>query len=155
MTLVAVFRGNPEIWLSLGAIKSATENVPDRTLRNWLKELVNDGAVEARGERKGRRYRLRRGSMQGTGVSSATALTQIAGPHEIFSAESLALVRRIEAPIYTRPPPLTGRTGFSLTSPTRATISRRKGAPNSLLLASVILFTGKLARTSKKITTAC
>jgi DNA-binding transcriptional ArsR family regulator len=55
MTLVAVLRANPESWLSLAAIKSATEKVPDRTLRNWLKRLVKDGAVEARGERKGRR----------------------------------------------------------------------------------------------------
>jgi hypothetical protein len=104
MTLVAVFRANPESWLSLAAIKSTTENVPDRTLRNWLNELVKDGDVEARGERKGRRYRLRLGSMQGTGVSTAIASAQIAGAHEIFSAESLALIRRIEGPIYTRPP---------------------------------------------------
>lgn len=104
MTLLSLFRANPESWLSLAAIKSATEKVPDRTLRNWLKELVEDGALEARGELKGRRYRLRPGSMQGTAVSSSAALARITGTHEIFSPESLALIRRIEAPIYTRPP---------------------------------------------------
>jgi Fic/DOC family len=104
MTLTAFFRANPESWLSLAAIKSATERVPDRTLRNWLKELVKDGSVEAQGERKGRRYRLRLGSMQGARVSITAGVAQLAGIHEIFSAESLALIRRIEAPIYTRPP---------------------------------------------------
>jgi DNA-binding transcriptional ArsR family regulator len=104
MTLIALFRANPESWLSLAAIKSGTEKVPDRTLRNWLKELVKDGSVEAQGERKGRRYRLRLGSMPGAGVSIAAGVAQLAGIHEIFSAESLALIRRIEAPIYTRPP---------------------------------------------------
>lgn len=95
VTLVSLFRTNPETWLSLAAIKSATERVPDRTLRNWLQELVKEGAVEARGERKGRRYRLRPGS---------TALVRITGTQEIFSPESLPPIRRIEAPIYTRPP---------------------------------------------------
>ena len=104
LTLTAFFRANPESWLSLAAIKSATERVPDRTLRNWLKELVKDGSVEAQGERKGRRYRLRLGSMQGARVSITAGVAQLAGIHEIFSAESLALIRRIEAPIYTRPP---------------------------------------------------
>ena len=104
IALIAVFRANPESWLPLAAIKSATGKVPDRTLRNWLNELVKDGAVEARGERKGRRYRLRLGSMPGIAFGAATAFAQITGTHGIFSAGSLALIRRIEAPIYTRPP---------------------------------------------------
>ncbi|MFI4880538.1 MAG: hypothetical protein ACHQD6_08705, partial [Steroidobacterales bacterium] len=103
-TLVPLFRANPETWLSLAAIKSVIQKVPDRTLRNWLQELVKEGAVEARGERKGRRYRLRPGSMQGTAVSASIASARITGTHEIFSPESVALIRRIEAPIYTRPP---------------------------------------------------
>ncbi len=102
--LVPLFRANPESWLSLAAIKSATEKVPDRTLRNWLQELVKEGAVEARGERKGRRYRLRPGQMQGVAVATSAAAERITASHEIFSPESLALIRRIEAPIYTRPP---------------------------------------------------
>src|SRR6266478_1285988 len=44
-------------WTSRAQIR-ATIDVPDRTLRNWLKDLVEEGAIEARGERKGRRYRL-------------------------------------------------------------------------------------------------
>jgi len=102
--LVPLFRANPETWLSPAAIKSAIEKVPDRTLRNWLQELVKEGAVEARGERKGRRYRLRPGQLQGIAVGTSAASGRITATDEIFSPESLALIRRIEAPIYTRPP---------------------------------------------------
>lgn len=44
-------------WTSAAQLR-AVIRVPDRTLRNWLRDLVEEGAVESRGERKGRRYRL-------------------------------------------------------------------------------------------------
>ncbi|MGA7540606.1 MAG: Fic family protein [Steroidobacteraceae bacterium] len=78
--------------------------MPDRTLRNWLKDLVKEGAIESRGEQKGRRYRLRPGSIAGTAAFTISGWGQLTGTHEIFSPESLALIRRIEAPIYTRAP---------------------------------------------------
>jgi Fic family protein len=104
LTILSSLRARPELWLSLREIKPGAEGVPDRTLRNWLSDLVKEGAIESRGQQKGRRYRLRPGSITGTGVSLIAGSAQLAGTHEIFSAESLALIRRIEAPIYTRAP---------------------------------------------------
>jgi len=77
--------------------------VPDRTLRNWLRELVEDGSIEAKGQRKGRRYLLRpRPVIPGTGELT------LQGPppaiQSIFSANSQTLIRRVEAPLYDRPP---------------------------------------------------
>jgi DNA-binding transcriptional ArsR family regulator len=45
-------------WTSPAQIR-AIIHVPERTLRNWLRDLVEKGSIELRGERKGRRYRLR------------------------------------------------------------------------------------------------
>lgn len=78
--------------------------MPDRTLRNWLTSLVEDGVIESRGERKGRRYRLRPRSVPGAAASGATLTGRGTVIPNIFSPQSLALIQRIEAPIYTRPP---------------------------------------------------
>lgn len=104
LTILSFLRAHPELWLSLREIKPGVEGVPDRTLRNWLKDLVKAGSIESRGEQKGRRYRLRPGSIAGTAAFTTSGWGQLTGTHEIFSPESLALIRRIEAPIYTRAP---------------------------------------------------
>jgi Fic family protein len=104
LTILSVLRAHPELWLSLRQIKPGVEGVPDRTLRNWLSDLVKEGAIESRGKQKGRQYRLRPGPTSGISVSGSSEWAQLTGTHEIFSPESLALVRRIEAPIYTRAP---------------------------------------------------
>lgn len=58
--------------LSLGSLrprsKSGIPEVPNRILRNWLTSLVKKGAIEAQGERNGRRDRLRPGPIVGTEV---------------------------------------------------------------------------------------
>ena len=54
---------------------------PDRTLRNWLKDLVEEGAIESRGERKGRRYRLVErpaGAVPGADLTTRVAVEQFA-----------------------------------------------------------------------------
>src|SRR5439155_9723416 len=85
-------------WTSRAQIR-ATIDVPDRTLRNWLKDLVEEGAIESRGERKGRRYRfVERRTIAVEGQPPAVAVPPI------FTAESQALIKRTEAPLYTRPP---------------------------------------------------
>src|SRR5437016_2503774 len=76
-------------WTSPAQIR-AIIHVPDRTLRNWLRDLVEEGAIEFRGERKGRRYRLLK--------PPAVAV------QPIFTAESQTLIKRVEAPLYRRPP---------------------------------------------------
>src|ERR1700738_3793915 len=54
---VAVFlRGRGDAWSSPAQIR-AVVHVPDRTLRNWLQDLVAEGLVESQGERTGGRYR--------------------------------------------------------------------------------------------------
>lgn len=104
LTILSFLRTHPELWMSLREIKPGVEGVPDRTLRNWLKDLVKEGAIEARGEQKGRRYRLRPGSVADAVTHGTSGWGQLTGTHQIFSSESLALIRRIEAPIYTRAP---------------------------------------------------
>jgi len=89
--------------MSAAELRAAVSDVPDRTLRNWLAALVRSGDIESRGERKGRRYRSRpRGPMVGVASSGNTAYGQLGD--KIFYDESEALLRRIEAPIYTRAP---------------------------------------------------
>jgi len=78
--------------------------VPERTLRNWLTSLIEEGAIEFRGERKGRQYRLRPGSSAGIDVVGSVQEERSTTTLKVFSPESLTLIRRIEAPIYTRPP---------------------------------------------------
>jgi hypothetical protein len=104
ISVLALFQVRPQSWLSPAEIKFGMPEVPDRTLRNWLTRLVADGAIESRGERKGRRYRLRSGSIAGTAASGAPLEGRRTVTPDIFSPESLALINRIEAPIYTRPP---------------------------------------------------
>lgn len=102
-TLLSVLRAASGRWMSAAELKAAVGSVPDRTLRNWLADLVRAGEVEPTGERKGRKYRLQpQGAMAGAATSGNTAHGQLTG--NIFSAESQLLLRRIEAPIYTRPP---------------------------------------------------
>jgi hypothetical protein len=97
------FRSHPNTWVSAADIVSAVGDVPDRTLRNWLHELVEDGSIEPKGQRKGRRYLLRaRPVVLGTGQPPLQG--QPAAIEAIFSANSLALIRRLEAPLYDRPP---------------------------------------------------
>jgi len=99
--VLSFIKSRPETWLSAADIVSAVGNVPDRTLRNWLRELVEDGSVESRGERKGRRYLLRK-------LVPGTAELALDGRPPavqfIFSAHSQTLIRRVEAPLYDRPP---------------------------------------------------
>jgi hypothetical protein len=102
-TLLAALKAAPDRWMSAAELRAAVGNPPDRTLRNWLADLVRSGDVESRGERKGRRYCSRpQGSPAGTAVSRSVAHGQLTP--NIFSEESAALIKRIEAPIYTRPP---------------------------------------------------
>ena len=104
LTVLSFLRAHPELWLSLREIKPGLEGVPDRTLRNWLRDLVKEGAIESRGEQKGRRYRLRPGSIVGIAASVTSGSGELTGTQEIFSSKSTALIRRIEAPIYMRAP---------------------------------------------------
>ena len=63
------------------------------------------GAVESEGERKGRRYRARdRVIVPGTGTNTFAAQAPTVAIPPLFSAESQAVIRRIEAPLYTRAP---------------------------------------------------
>jgi hypothetical protein len=92
-------------WTSPAQLR-AVIRVPDRTLRNWLRDLVDQRAIEFRGERKGRRYRLVERPV--VVVPKARTITVEGQPAivvpPIFTAESESLIRRVEAPLYTRPP---------------------------------------------------
>ena len=103
LAVLSFFRSHPDTWVSAGDIVAAVGDVPDRTLRNWLGELVEDGAIEPKGQRKGRRYLLRtRPVVPGTGRPSFQG--QPPTIQSIFSANSQTVIRRVEAPLYDRPP---------------------------------------------------
>lgn len=99
-------RARQGTWISSAQIR-ATIAVPERTLRNWLQNLIDEGAVELRGERKGRRYRFVERPMD---VASATGTLSFEGRapsvtvRRIFTAESQPIIKRVEAPLYTRLP---------------------------------------------------
>ena len=98
-------RGRGAAWTSPAQIRAVVD-VPDRTLRNWLRDLVAEGVVESQGERKSRRYRARdRLIVPATGTASIVEAQDsiVAGP-PLFSAESRAVIKRVEAPLYTRTP---------------------------------------------------
>ena len=93
-------------WTSPAQIR-AIIHVPDRTLRNWLRHLVEEGAVEFRGERKGRRYRFVERPvvvLPAAGAITVEGQPPGAAVRPILTAESQALIKRVEAPLYTRPP---------------------------------------------------
>jgi Fic family protein len=103
LAVLSYFRSHPDTWASAADIVSAVGHVADRTLRNWLRELVEDGSIESKGERKGRRYHLREHS-----IVQGTAQLALAGQQpivqSIFSPHSQTLIRRVEAPLYDRSP---------------------------------------------------
>jgi Fic family protein len=92
-------------WTSPAEIRAVVQ-VPARTLRNWLQNLVEQGAIQPRGERKGRRYRL---AVRPAGVTPAAGAITVEGQppivvQQIFTPENEKLIKRVEGPIYTRPP---------------------------------------------------
>src|SRR6266446_4924628 len=104
--VLKLLRARGDGWTSPAQIRAIIQ-VPDRTLRNWLRALVEEGAIEFRGERKGRRYRLVERPV--VVVPAAGTITVEGQPpavavRPIFTAESQALIKRVEAPLYTRPP---------------------------------------------------
>ncbi len=101
--VLSFFRSHPETWASAADIVSVIGDAPDRTLRNWLRELVEDGSIESKGERKGRRYHLRKPPVV-PGTAQLTGEGQPPAVQSIFSVDSQTLIRRVEAPLYDRPP---------------------------------------------------
>ena len=98
-TLTKTLASQPSDWLSLAQVKAVVSDVPERTLRRWLAELVHDGTAERAGERKGTRYRLRKPAAAADGTSTAAVAST-----PTFTTQSAALIRRIDAPLYTRAP---------------------------------------------------
>src|ERR1700730_13829735 len=95
-------------WNSPAEIKAAVADVPDRTLRRWLGELVREGVMERAGSRKGTRYRWKptpkeeqRPPAVAADADAGRSTTQI---QSVFSPVSEQLLKRIDAPLYTRPP---------------------------------------------------
>jgi Fic family protein len=101
--VLSFLRSQSERWASAADIVSAVGHVPDRTLRNWLRELVQEGSIESKGERKGRRYRPRTPPAV-PGTVHLALQGQAPAVQSIFSAHSQTLIGRVEAPLYDRPP---------------------------------------------------
>lgn len=57
--IILRFLVQSELWTSPAQIRAAITEVPERTLRRWLSELVKEGLIERAGNRRGSRYRRR------------------------------------------------------------------------------------------------
>jgi Fic family protein len=94
-----------ERWTSSTELKVEATDVPDRTLRRWLSELVQEGVIERSGSRKGTRYRwkstARDEQYPPADVDAGLSTKQI---QPVFSPESAHLLKRIDAPLYARAP---------------------------------------------------
>lgn len=102
--VTTLLRGRGDAWTSPAQIRAVID-VPDRKLRNWLRDLVKEGTVEPQGERKGRRYRIRdRSIVPAAGTITADAQAPNVAIQPFFSAESQTVIERVEAPLYTRTP---------------------------------------------------
>ena len=103
-TVTLFLRARGDAWTSSAEIHAVVD-VPDRTLRNWLRDLAAEGVIESRGERKGRQYRASDSVIApgiGTTIGDAQAPTATAPP--LFSAANQAVIKRVEAALYTRAP---------------------------------------------------
>jgi len=78
---------------------------PDRTLRRWLSKLVEQGLIEASGERKGRRYHY---AVHDLLISEDSAeyntTTSPSNLSSVFSAASQQVINKVRAPLYERRP---------------------------------------------------
>ena len=78
---------------------------PDRTLRRWLSKLVEQGLIEASGERKGRRYHY---AVHDLLISEDSAeyntTTSPSNLSSVFSAVSQQVINQVRAPLYERRP---------------------------------------------------
>src|SRR5262245_59208904 len=106
-SIAEFLRQHADRWNSFAEIKTEVLDVSDRTLRRWLSQLVHEGVVERSGIRKGTRYHWKEATEQ----QRPPTATANAEPHRsatqiqtVFSPGSEQLLRRIDAPLYTRPP---------------------------------------------------
>ena len=102
-TIAQLLNRQGDRWNSPAEIQAQAADVPDRTLRRWLAELVRDGHIERTGSRKGTRYR-RATTNERPPAAVAGVRESPAQFHQIFSPASQQLLERIDAPIYTRSP---------------------------------------------------
>jgi len=83
-------------------------DTPDRTLRRWLSKLVEQGLIEASGERKGRRYRyvLQDGqdSLIHEDPAEYNANASPSNKPSVFSTQSQQVINKVRAPLYERRP---------------------------------------------------
>lgn len=97
------------------SVIAAGLETPDRTLRRWLSKLVEQGLIEASGERKGRRYHyavheplISEPLVHEPLISEDSAeYNATASPSNLssaFSAASLQVINKVRAPLYERRP---------------------------------------------------
>jgi Fic family protein len=83
---------------------------PDRTLRRWLSKLVEQGLIEASGERKGRRYHyaflgsLVQEPLISEDSAEYNATVSPSNLSSVFSAASQQVINQVRAPLYERRP---------------------------------------------------
>lgn len=90
-TLIHHLQGQAD-WQGTAAIAAAVPEIPMRTLRRWLAQLVESGTVERRGRGKITQYRWRR------------PIDVTPDVHPVFSRAGLEWLARVDAPLYTRAP---------------------------------------------------
>ena len=147
-----------ERWNSPAEIKTEIADVPDRTLRRWLGELVHEGAIERSGSRKGTRYRWKPTAKEEQRQPAVAADTDAGRStvqlQSVFSSESEQLLKRIDAPIYTRPPVTYSEEWLASYVPNQSTYLTAEQRARLHAQGKRSPLYGQ-AGTSKKSTTAC
>ena len=94
---------------------SAGLSIPDRTLRRWLSNLVEQGLIKAVGERKGRRYYYvlaegeelldpRERVEEDPAEYKTSYETSASDVSSAFSKQSQQVINKVRAPLYERRP---------------------------------------------------
>jgi Fic family protein len=100
--VIEFFRDQEGRDLALADVRAGLGDVAERTLRRWLSELVEDGALLRSGDRKGARYRW---EPPESAIARRPEAASSNKPASLkFSTSNARLLAQVRAPIYTRAP---------------------------------------------------
>ncbi|HEY8509789.1 MAG TPA: Fic family protein [Steroidobacteraceae bacterium] len=101
--VIEFFKRRPHAEVGFSDVHAELSQVPERTLRRWLAQLVREGVLDRSGSRKGTRYRWA-GPVAPPADSTKPEVRVAPAEPLVFSQASLQSLERVRTPLYTRPP---------------------------------------------------